>query len=119
GETTGESSPGPRTLSGSTSSGPGIGISLVGAASASRPDSPGSGSPEPFSPPLLMATPAKGSGCFVAGARLQDAVDQTLRDLYGVERGALAQVVRHDPDRQAVRHGRVAANTADEHVALA
>src|SRR6185312_2420388 len=38
---------------------------------------------------------------------------QHLGDLHRVERGALPEIVRHHPQRQAMRHGRVAADAAD------
>src|SRR6185312_16933265 len=43
----------------------------------------------------------------------QLAVDQRLGDLDGVERGALAQIVGHHPQRQAVVDGGVLADAAD------
>ena len=38
---------------------------------------------------------------------------EQLGDLHRVERGALAQIVGDDPQIQAVRHGRIAADAAD------
>src|SRR3546814_5413883 len=46
-------------------------------------------------------------------AALQVVSHEGLGDLHGVERSALAQVVGHHPDRQAMLHRRVAADTAD------
>lgn len=45
--------------------------------------------------------------------RDQLAVDQAFRDLHGVERRALAQVIRHAPKNQTVIDRRVRADTAD------
>src|ERR1700737_2302862 len=43
----------------------------------------------------------------------QLAIDQALGDLHGVERRALAQIVRHAPQYEAVFHRRVLADAAD------
>jgi integrase len=43
----------------------------------------------------------------------QLAFDQAFRDLDGVERRALAQIVGHAPQREAVLHRRILANAAD------
>src|SRR5215813_14843673 len=41
------------------------------------------------------------------------AVDQALGNLHGIERRALAQIVRYAPEREAVLDGRVLAHSAD------
>src|SRR5690606_4545868 len=46
-------------------------------------------------------------------------LDQMLRDLHGVQRRALPQIIRHAPEIQAVFHGRILAHAGDEHIVLA
>ena len=49
----------------------------------------------------------------------QPVAERQLGDLHGVRRGALAQVVRDYPEREALRPAEVAADAADEHLVAA
>src|SRR5690606_17146524 len=82
-----------------------------------NPSPPGGGRVFCAEPTYVVLSPRSGGGGRVAWLEAQ--LDQRFGDLDGVERGALAQIVRDNPDIEAVLDGGILADAADKGVVFA